>query len=76
MTYKQLQDEVIALRFNEGKRASVKSWINLRYSYLWDYANWSFKRITAANLAATASRVSLREQAFWACSSARPREEH
>jgi len=38
MTYKQLQDEVIALRFDESRRASVKSWLNLRYAALWDKA--------------------------------------
>lgn len=51
MTYKQLQDEVIALRFNESKRASIKSWLNLRYAWVWDQAEWVFKRVPPTALA-------------------------
>ena len=43
MNFDALADEVIALRFNEAERANVKSWINLCYSRLWDYADWNFK---------------------------------
>jgi hypothetical protein len=47
MTYRQLQDEVIALRFDESKRASVKSWLNIGYQRLWAARDWSFKHTSA-----------------------------
>lgn len=50
MTFKQLQDEVIALRFQEGRRASIKSWINARYAYLWALEDWTFKRVPPTNI--------------------------
>lgn len=43
MTFKQLQDAVIGLRFNDGDRDSVKFWINQSYTKIWNHANWSFK---------------------------------
>jgi hypothetical protein len=54
VTYKQLQDECIALRFNEGNRASVKFWLNLRYAAVWNMADWHFKHVKGASLAVTA----------------------
>lgn len=53
MTYKQLQDEVIDLRFDESKRAKVKSWINIGYQRLWAYRNWSFKNVAPVGVTAT-----------------------
>jgi len=53
MTYKQLQDEVIALRFDESKRASVKSWLNIGYQRIWNHRDWTFKHAsTVLTLAA------------------------
>lgn len=44
MTFKEIQDEVIELRFNEARRASVKHWINLRYQAIWAYTDWPWRR--------------------------------
>lgn len=55
MTFKQLQDEAILLRFNEGNRASVKSWLNLRYAAIWAKADWHFKHVRNQNVSVTAS---------------------
>lgn len=45
MTYKQIQDEAILLRFNELLRASVKQWIGVGYERIWNLRpDWSFKR--------------------------------
>jgi len=46
MNYKQLQDEVIALRFYEGRRPSVKSWLNVRYTAIWNLDDWYWKHVT------------------------------
>ena len=48
MTFKQLQDEVIALRFDESKRASIKSWLNLGYQRIWNLRDWTFKHASSA----------------------------
>lgn len=53
MTFKDIQDEVIALRFDESRRASVKRWINARYAAIWSEADWHFKHVTDASLAVT-----------------------
>lgn len=55
MTFKELQDEVIALRFESSQRASIKSWINLRYSYIWNLADWGFKTVSQIDLPVTAA---------------------
>lgn len=47
MTYKQLQDEVLTLRFDESKRASVKSWLNIGYQRIWNLRDWTFKHASA-----------------------------
>src|SRR6266566_5074676 len=51
MTYKNLQDEVIALAFDSSLRASVKSWINLGYQYIWEQDDWDFKIAPSQTLA-------------------------
>jgi len=58
MTFKQLQDEVILRRFNENYRASIKSWLNTRYSAIWALDDWHFKHVKGAALAVTAGDAS------------------
>ena len=43
MTFKDIQDEVIALRFNSAQRPYVKNWINNRYQMIWAAEDWRFK---------------------------------
>ena len=43
MTYLELQTEVLSDRFDEGKRANVKNWLNYRYGRLWGMEDWTFK---------------------------------
>lgn len=47
MTYKQIQDAVLLNTFDESQRTSVKDWINTRYTWLCDLADWSFMRAVA-----------------------------
>lgn len=47
MTFKQIQDAVIADAFDESKRADVKNWISFRHAWLWDLAEWTFRDGTA-----------------------------
>lgn len=54
MTFKELQDEVIAMRFDESRRTSVKSWINLRYAAIWNKQDWTFKHVAGVSLAVVA----------------------
>src|SRR2546423_10183619 len=56
MLFRQLQDEVIALRFtgDESRRASVKSWINLSYAAIWAMHDWHFKHVKGVNMSVTA----------------------
>ena len=54
MTFEQIQDSVIALRFHEGKRTEVKNWINTAYQKIWNEANWSFKKVRDQNFSITA----------------------
>lgn len=54
MTYGELQDEVIDLRLKESQRSSVMQWINLRYQFVWGYADWPWKRVGPADLTLTA----------------------
>lgn len=46
LTFKQIQDAVLE-RFNEGRRADCKEWINYVYRSLWDADEWTFKQTTA-----------------------------
>lgn len=55
MTFADIQDEVITARFNAGQRASVKRWINYRYSWVWGHAEWPFKKLGPTNLSITAA---------------------
>jgi hypothetical protein len=64
MTFKQLQDECIAVdgaRFAETMRASVKQWINDRYAEVWGLEDWTFRTgestVTATANTATATAV-------------------
>jgi len=43
MNFLELQNEVISDRFDEGRRDSIKSWINYRYGRIWAAADWTFK---------------------------------
>ena len=54
MTYKGLQDECL-IRFDDSRRASIKSWLNLRYSALWALEDWHFKHVKGAALTVSAS---------------------
>jgi hypothetical protein len=45
VNYKALQDEVIALRFYEGRRDSIKSWLNVRYAAIWNLHDWYWKHV-------------------------------
>lgn len=49
MTYKNIQDEVIALRFDTSLLSSVKQWINMSYAKIWAEADWVFKHVNAAS---------------------------
>lgn len=51
MTFEDIQDEVISLRFKESQRESVKRWINMRYHFLWGVADWPWKRMGPVDLA-------------------------
>lgn len=42
LTFKQLQDAVLADAFDESKRADAKNWITFRHAWLWDLAEWTF----------------------------------
>lgn len=43
MTYKEIQDAVLADGFAESKRASAKLWIKARHSWLWNVEPWTFR---------------------------------
>jgi hypothetical protein len=53
MTFEEIQDEIIAIRFRESQRTSVKHWINLRYQMIWAIADWPFKFMGPVNLTVT-----------------------
>jgi hypothetical protein len=46
LTFKELQDATLAAGFAEAQRIDAKRWINFRYAWLWDIADWSFKNAT------------------------------
>lgn len=59
MTFKQLQDAVKADRFRESQRGDIMDWLNYRYAWLWDAAEWTFKRAkTTVTVTANSSTVS------------------
>lgn len=47
LTFKAIQDAVLADAFDESKRADCKNWINFRHAWLWDLCEWTFKFATA-----------------------------
>ena len=51
MTFKEIQDECIAIRFKESQRTSIKHWINMRYQFLWGMADWPWKRVGPVSIA-------------------------
>lgn len=55
MDFKEFQDEVISTRFDESDRDHIKRWLNLRYQWIWNQADWSFKRPPKANLAVSSA---------------------
>ena len=57
MTYKQVQDAVLADAFAESKRQSAMTWIQFRHSWLWDLEEWSFKFATASVTFTAGSQV-------------------
>lgn len=61
MTFAEIQDEVITARFNAGQRASVKRWINYRYSWVWGHAEWPFKKVGPTSLTVTSGSQNVTE---------------
>lgn len=55
MTFKQIQDEIINIRFKESQRESVKHWINVRYQGVWGFADWPWKRQGPVDIQVTAA---------------------
>ena len=53
MTFLDIQNEIINLRFDESRRSQIKSWIQARYAALWASDDWNFKRVLNANLTVT-----------------------
>lgn len=53
MTYREIQDEILSLRFNEQRRDPCKNWIGFRYGRIWAAAEWPFKKVEPANLTVT-----------------------
>lgn len=47
MTFREITDECIALRFEEPQRGQIKNWINNRYAALWGMFDWTFRRAEA-----------------------------
>lgn len=47
LTYRQTQDAVLE-RFNEGRRADCKEWINYVLGQVWVVEEWTFKQAVAA----------------------------
>jgi hypothetical protein len=53
LTYKEIQDELIAYRFDETQRTYIKRSINHRYQMIWGAAPWAFKLPLTANVTVT-----------------------
>jgi len=47
MTFKNIQDAVLADAFDESRRVDVKNWIIFRHAWLWDLCEWQFRFGTA-----------------------------
>jgi hypothetical protein len=47
MTFKDIQDAVLADAFSEAKRASAKLWIQMRHAFIWDLEDWTFRQASA-----------------------------
>lgn len=48
MSFKELQDAVLADGFSEAKRGDCKNWIIARHAWLWDLEEWQFRFGTAS----------------------------
>lgn len=47
MTFKQIVDATLSGGFAESQRADAKNWVNFRYTWMWDIADWTFAQGTA-----------------------------
>lgn len=47
MTFKEIVDATLSGGFSESQRSDAKRWVNFRYSWVWDIAEWSFTFGTA-----------------------------
>lgn len=57
MTFKQLQDAVLADGFAESKRSDAKNWINFRLGWIWDLDEWTFAKGSSAVTVTAGSQV-------------------
>lgn len=57
LTFKQIQDAVLADSFDESKRADVKNWIAFRHTWLWDLCEWTFRFGTATVVFTQGSQI-------------------
>lgn len=55
MTYDEIQDEIVNIRFGETHRSYVRNWINTRYAWIWAAGDWHFKKVHNEDLAVTAA---------------------
>jgi hypothetical protein len=53
LTYKEIQDELIATRFDEAQRTYLKRSINHRYQMIWGAAPWAYKLPITASVTVT-----------------------
>lgn len=56
LSYVNLQDAVIEKRFPSSARGSVKQWLAMAYSNVWDAADWQFKHVQRAPLTVSSSQ--------------------
>lgn len=57
MTFKEIQDAVLADAFAEGKRSDAKRWINFRYTWLFDVDEWTFTQGSAVVTVTASSQL-------------------
>jgi hypothetical protein len=57
LTFKTLQDRVLASAFAETKRAEAKDWIIARHAWLWDLEQWTFRSGSSAVTFTAGSQV-------------------
>lgn len=57
MTYKEIQDAVIADGFDPSLRFKVKTWIEARHAWLWDLEEWTFREGSATVLFTANSQI-------------------